>query len=139
MVKDGKIQVLYADLSVPALWESACAGAATEMKDYSKLVRLAVGMGRYLQDPLMMYAAVFENRAILSLPVHPLQTHLPQEERYAALERVMITVTNQVRAAPARPKLLKTGENKPPDRSDRSSHQCSARCGRLSSVGSRWA
>eukprot|EP00959_Pyramimonas_sp_CCMP1952_P412030 8634277-Pyramimonas_sp.AAC.1 len=38
------IHTLYADPSVPTLWESACGTAVAELRDYSQLVRQAVGL-----------------------------------------------------------------------------------------------
>jgi transcription elongation factor SPT6 len=87
------IHTVYADPAVPTLWENT---SGQELKDYSCNVRKAVGLARYLQDPLMLWAATFENRAVLSLNIHPLQNHLGEEERYAMLERMMVTAVNQV-------------------------------------------
>lgn len=60
-------------------------------------VRRAVALGRFLQNPVAMVASLFgPSREILSVKFHVLQSFLSDEELYDVLERVMITVVNQV-------------------------------------------
>lgn len=67
------------------------------MSYYSGTIRRAVALGRFLQNPVAMVASLFgPAREILSLKLHPLQNLLSGEELYDVLERVMITVVNQV-------------------------------------------
>lgn len=60
-------------------------------------MRRAVGLGRYLQNPLAMVATLCgPGKEVLSLTLHSMQSFLAPDEVYETIERVMITVTNQV-------------------------------------------
>ena len=60
-------------------------------------MRKAVGLARGVQDPLALFGSLFENDAIDSLPLHPLQGTLPLALRREVCERLMVTSVNQVR------------------------------------------
>ncbi|KAH9293044.1 hypothetical protein KI387_041751, partial [Taxus chinensis] len=61
------------------------------------IVRCAVALGRYLQNPVAMVATLCgPHREILSLKLHLLEHFLSKDDRYEAVEQVMITLTNQV-------------------------------------------
>lgn len=61
------------------------------------IVRRAVALGRFLQNPVTMVASLCgPAKEILSLRLHPMQNCLTNEELYEAIERVMVTVINQV-------------------------------------------
>ncbi|CAI5531349.1 unnamed protein product [Closterium sp. Naga37s-1] len=61
------------------------------------IVRRTVGLGRYMQNRLALAACLFgPAREVLSAKFHRLQDLLPPDDVYDALERVMVTVTNQV-------------------------------------------
>jgi ABC-type phosphate/phosphonate transport system permease subunit len=63
----------------------------------SGIVRRAVALGRLLQNPVTMVASLCgPTKEILSLRLHPMQNSLTNEELYEAIERVMVTVVNQV-------------------------------------------
>lgn len=60
-------------------------------------MRRAVGLGRFLQNPVAMVASLCgPTMEVLSLKLHPLQNCLTNEELYEAIECTMVTVTNQV-------------------------------------------
>lgn len=66
------IQCFYADPAAAALW-GVSPPALRELKEHSPLVRRAVGLARCLQDPMATFASLFEENALLSLPIVPLQ------------------------------------------------------------------
>lgn len=64
---------------------------------FTGIVRRAVALGRFLQNPVTMVASLCgPTKEILSLRLHPMQNSLTNEELYEAIERVMVTVVNQV-------------------------------------------
>ena len=64
---------------------------------FAGIVRRAVALGRFIQNPLAMVASLCgPTKEVLSLRLHPHQSFLTEEEIYEAIERVMVTVTNQV-------------------------------------------
>lgn len=61
------------------------------------IVRRAVALGRYLQNPLAMVATLCGPRKeILSWKLSPLESFLNQDDKFAMVEQVMVDVTNQV-------------------------------------------
>ncbi|KAI5078919.1 hypothetical protein GOP47_0006590 [Adiantum capillus-veneris] len=61
------------------------------------IVRRAVYLGRYLQSPLASIASLCgPNREILSFSLHELQNFLTNDEKYAVIEQMLVTITNQV-------------------------------------------
>lgn len=63
----------------------------------SGIIRRAVGLGRYLQNPLAMAATLCgPGREILSWKLNPLESFLTPDEKYGMVEQVMVDVTNQV-------------------------------------------
>lgn len=90
------INVNYADEVLPRIYEASSV-SMEQLPGQPDIVRRAVGLGRYLQNPLAMVASLCgPNREILSLKLHQMQGFLTDDERYDALEQVMITITNQV-------------------------------------------
>ncbi|KAK3241642.1 hypothetical protein CYMTET_48612 [Cymbomonas tetramitiformis] len=89
------IKTVFADPSVAALW-AVSKVAREEMKEQSDIVRRAVGLARYMQDPLTMVATLCHSQEILSLSLHPLQDMLSKVEHMAAVERSVVTAVNQV-------------------------------------------
>jgi len=112
-----------ASLQVHALEDEVARVFATsgrgrgEFPDYSPLLRYAVSLGRYAQDPVSEVAYVWAKRAdeslpgvraalasgvtacpadLLSIRFHGLQGEAPQRLLYAAAERVMVEVVNGV-------------------------------------------
>lgn len=63
----------------------------------SGIVKRAVALGRYLQNPLAMVAALCgPGREILSWKLDPLENFISPDEKYWMIEQVMVDVTNQV-------------------------------------------
>lgn len=61
------------------------------------IVKRAVALGRYLQNPLAMVATLCgPGREILSWKLNPFENFLTPDEKYAMIEQVMVDVTNQV-------------------------------------------
>lgn len=61
------------------------------------IVKRAVALGRYLQNPLAMVATLCgPGREILSWKLNPLEDFLSPDEKYGMIEQVMVDVTNQV-------------------------------------------
>ena len=60
-------------------------------------MRPADALGAFLQNPVTRVASLCgPTKEILSLRLHPMQNSLTNEELYEAIERVMVTVVNQV-------------------------------------------
>jgi hypothetical protein len=69
----------------------------TSMGTFTGAVRRAVALGRFLQNPVAMVASLCgKSMEVLSIKFHPLQNFLSKEELYDIIERVMVTVVNQV-------------------------------------------
>lgn len=63
----------------------------------SGIVKRAVALGRYLQNPLAMVATLCgPGREILSWKLCPSENFLTPDEKYGMVEQVMVDVTNQV-------------------------------------------
>jgi transcription elongation factor SPT6 len=84
-------------VNVAALYESS-AFAESDLREFSRLVRRAVGLGRSCIDPLAVLAALLntEGNELLSLRLHPLQAALPKAKRRASLEALLVTAVSQV-------------------------------------------
>ncbi|KAJ7556307.1 hypothetical protein O6H91_05G078100 [Diphasiastrum complanatum] len=92
----GTLPIVYGDEVIPRLYEHSHA-AEEQLQQQPGIVRRAVALGRYLQNPLALVSSLFgPSRDILSLKLHISQNSLVPEELYEMLECVMITVTNQV-------------------------------------------
>ena len=84
------------DCSVAKLWESSDA-AQREFADQPTAIRHAIALGRYVIDPLAVFASVCgQGREILSLPLDPLQAALSDDERLGAVGLALETATCQV-------------------------------------------
>ena len=61
------------------------------------IVKRAVALGRFLQNPLAMVATLCgPGREILSWKLNPYENFLTPDEKYGMVEQVMVDVTNQV-------------------------------------------
>lgn len=61
------------------------------------IVKRAVALGRFLQNPLAMVATLCgPGREILSWKLNPFENFLTPDEKYGIVEQVMVDVTNQV-------------------------------------------
>ncbi|KAH7314514.1 hypothetical protein KP509_21G005900 [Ceratopteris richardii] len=84
------------DESLARIYE-ASAISKDQLPGQPGIVRRAVYLGRYLQSPLASVAALCgPSREILSYSLHELQKFLSDDERYAVIEQILVTVTNQV-------------------------------------------
>ena len=91
------LNVVYGDVVFPSLYEKSRI-SQDQLPTQKGLVRHATALGRYLQNPLAMVATLCgPGREILSLKLHSLEHFLNPDERYEAIEQIMVTVTNQVR------------------------------------------
>ncbi|XP_057817210.1 transcription elongation factor SPT6-like isoform X2 [Cryptomeria japonica] len=90
------INVVYADEFLPTLYENSRI-SQDQLPTQRGIVRRAVALGRYLQNPLAMVATLCgPGKEILSLKLHSLEHFLSLDDKYEAVEQVMVTVTNQV-------------------------------------------
>ena len=90
------LTIVYVDESLPRLYENSRI-SGEQLPQQSGIVKRAVALGRYLQNPLAM-AATFcgPGREILSWKLHPLENFLQVDEKYEMVEQVMVDITNQV-------------------------------------------
>lgn len=90
------LNIVYGDESLPHLYENSRI-SADQLPGQSGIVKRAVALGRYLQNPLAMVATLCgPGREILSWKLSPLESYLTPDEKYAMVEQVMVDVTNQV-------------------------------------------
>eukprot|EP01018_Ginkgo_biloba_P029203 Gb_29261 [translate_table: standard] len=90
------ISVVYADEVLPSLYENSHI-SLEQLPAQQGIVRRAVALGRYLQNPLAMVATLCgPGREVLSLKLNSLEHFLTPDERFEAVEQVMVTVSNQV-------------------------------------------
>ena len=63
----------------------------------SGIVKRAVALGRYLQNPLAMVATLCgPGKEILSWKLSPLEDFLTSDDKFGMIEQIMVDVTNQV-------------------------------------------
>ncbi|CAI9099411.1 OLC1v1036228C1 [Oldenlandia corymbosa var. corymbosa] len=90
------LNIVYGDESLPHLYENSRV-SADQLPGQSGIVRRAVALGRYIQNPLAMVATLCgPGREILTWKLSPLDSYLTPDEKYAMVEQVMVDVTNQV-------------------------------------------
>ncbi|KAG9449004.1 hypothetical protein H6P81_008969 [Aristolochia fimbriata] len=91
-----EIKVVYGDESLPRLYENSRI-SSDQLPGQPGIVKRAVALGRYLQNPLAMIATLCgPSREILSWKLSPLEHLLTPDEKYEVIEQVMVDVTNQV-------------------------------------------
>lgn len=108
LVEFPDIIVQFADPAVGIIFENSERGVK-EFKDYSPLMRRAIGMGRMVLDPISELAALwyldeesvktkaFHNREVLSLDLHPLLSSIEDRNLLLrALERALVRMVNYV-------------------------------------------
>uniref|UniRef100_A0ACD5XYJ0 Uncharacterized protein n=1 Tax=Avena sativa TaxID=4498 RepID=A0ACD5XYJ0_AVESA len=87
---------IYVDESFPRLYENSRI-SSDQLPGHSGIVKRAVALGRYLQNPLAMVATLCgPGKEILSWKLHTLQEFLTPEEKYEVVEQVMVDATNQI-------------------------------------------
>ncbi|KAM5550549.1 transcription elongation factor SPT6 [Rosa sericea] len=90
------LSIVYGDESLARLYENSRI-SSDQLPAQSGIVKRAVALGRYLQNPLAMVATLCgPGREILSWKLNPLENFLTPDEKYAMIEQVMVDVTNQV-------------------------------------------
>eukprot|EP00898_Chlorokybus_atmophyticus_P008664 jgi/Chlat1/879/Chrsp107S01340 len=87
------VGVVYGSEEIPRLFEATKA-ANEELGEHPAIVRRAIALGRYFQNPLAVLCGLCGavNNDLLILPLHPFQDCLPQDQLWEALERVLITI-----------------------------------------------
>ncbi|XP_050388044.1 transcription elongation factor SPT6 homolog [Argentina anserina] len=89
------LTIVYGDESLARLYENSRI-SSDQLPAQSGIVKRAVALGRYLQNPLAMVATLCgPGREILSWKLNPLENFLTQDEKYTMIEQVMVDVTNQ--------------------------------------------
>ncbi|KAM1234373.1 hypothetical protein ACFX13_004034 [Malus domestica] len=92
------LSIVHGDESLARLYEnSRISSDQLPMQLQSGIVKKAVALGRYLQNPLAMVATLCgPGREILSWKICALEHFLTPDEKYEVVEQVMVDVTNQV-------------------------------------------
>ncbi|XP_071701053.1 transcription elongation factor SPT6 homolog isoform X2 [Rutidosis leptorrhynchoides] len=90
------LSIVYADETLPHLYENSRI-SSDQLQPQPGIVRRAVALGRYLQNPLAMVATLCgPAKEILSWKLNPLESFLTADEKYGMVEQVMVDATNQV-------------------------------------------
>ncbi|KAM7476827.1 hypothetical protein LguiB_024070 [Lonicera macranthoides] len=90
------INIYYGDESLPRLYEHSRI-SSDQLPRQSGIVKRAVALGRFLQNPLTMVATLCgAEREIVSWKLNPLDHFLTSDEKYEMIEQIMVDVTNQV-------------------------------------------
>ncbi|TKY62758.1 Transcription elongation factor SPT6 [Spatholobus suberectus] len=90
------LSIVYGDESLSRLYENSRI-SSEQLPSQQGIVRRAVALGRYLQNPLAMVATLCGPRKeILSWKLSPLESFLNPDDKFAMVEQVMVDVTNQV-------------------------------------------
>ncbi|CAL9765594.1 unnamed protein product [Musa acuminata subsp. burmannicoides] len=90
------ISIVFGDESLPRLYENSRV-SADQLPGQPGIVKRAVALGRYLQNPLAMVATLCgPGKEILSWKLCPLEHFLTPDEKYEVVEQVMVDATNQV-------------------------------------------
>ncbi|KAJ4828346.1 Transcription elongation factor spt6, partial [Turnera subulata] len=91
-----ELSIVYGDESLPRLYENSRV-SSDQLPSQPGIVKRAVALGRYLQNPLAMVATLCgPGREILSWKVSSLENFLTSDDKYAMIEQVMVEITNQV-------------------------------------------
>ncbi|MCL7022301.1 hypothetical protein MKW94_013072, partial [Papaver nudicaule] len=91
-----ELNVVYGDESLPRLYENSRI-SSDQLPGQPGIVRRAVALGRYLQNPLAMVATLCgPGKEILSWKLDSLDHFLTPDEKYDMVEQVMVDVINQV-------------------------------------------
>ncbi|XP_024967791.1 transcription elongation factor SPT6 homolog isoform X2 [Cynara cardunculus var. scolymus] len=90
------LSIVYADESLPHLYENSRI-SSDQLQPQPGIVKRAVALGRYLQNPLAMVATLCgPSKEILSWKLSPLESFLTADEKYGMVEQIMVDATNQV-------------------------------------------
>ncbi|CAJ2671817.1 unnamed protein product [Trifolium pratense] len=90
------LSIVYGDESLPRLYENSRISSEQLPSQQLGIVRRAVALGRFLQNPLAMVATLCGPRKeILSWKLSPLESFLNPDDKIGMVEQVMVDVTNQ--------------------------------------------
>ncbi|KAM7529941.1 hypothetical protein LguiB_033351 [Lonicera macranthoides] len=90
------LSIVYGDESLPHLYENSRI-STDQLPGQQGIVKRAVALGRYLQNPLAMVSTLCgPSKEILSWKLGPLDSFLTPDEKYAMIEQVMVDASNQV-------------------------------------------
>ncbi|GKV29000.1 hypothetical protein SLEP1_g37984 [Rubroshorea leprosula] len=90
------LSIVYGDESLPHLYENSRI-SSDQLPGQSGIVKRAVALGRYLQNPLAMVATLCgPGKEVLSWKLSPLENFLTPDEKYGMIEQVLIDTINQV-------------------------------------------
>ncbi|KAM0954059.1 putative tex-like protein, HTH domain superfamily [Dioscorea sansibarensis] len=90
------ISIVFGDESLPRLYENSRV-SSDQLPGQPGIVKRAVALGRYLQNPLAMVATLCgPGKEILSWKLCPLEHFLTPDEKFEVVEQVMVDATNQV-------------------------------------------
>ena len=69
-----------------------------QFHEYPELLRMAVSLGRRMQEPLHEFTSLMrsEDNEMLALRMHPLQDCLPKDQLLSSLEVELVTKVNDV-------------------------------------------
>ncbi|KAG0482900.1 hypothetical protein HPP92_010984 [Vanilla planifolia] len=94
--QDMNINIIWGDEAFPRLYENARI-STDQLPAQPGIVKRAVALGRYLQNPLAMVATLCgSGKEILSWKLCPLDDFLSPDEKYEMVEQIMVDATNQV-------------------------------------------
>eukprot|EP00261_Vitis_vinifera_P032001 XP_019073244.1 PREDICTED: transcription elongation factor SPT6 homolog isoform X1 [Vitis vinifera] len=90
------IRIVYGDESLPRIYEHSRI-SSDQLPGQLGIVKRAVALGRFLQNPLAMIATLCgPGKEILSWKLGSLGYLLTPDEKYEMVEQMMVDVTNQV-------------------------------------------
>ncbi|XP_072996636.1 transcription elongation factor SPT6-like [Typha latifolia] len=90
------ISIVFGDESLPRLYENSRI-SSDQLPGQPGIVKRAVAIGRYLQNPLAMVATLCgPGKEILSWKLCPLEHFLTPDEKYEVVEQIMVDATNQI-------------------------------------------
>ncbi|AES81104.2 putative ribonuclease H-like domain, transcription elongation factor Spt6, DNA ligase B [Medicago truncatula] len=91
------LSIVYGDEALPRLYENSRISSEQLPSQQLGIVRRAVALGRYLQNPLAMVTTLCGPRKeILSWKLSPLESFLNPDDKLGMIEQVLVDVTNQV-------------------------------------------
>ncbi|KAG8490681.1 hypothetical protein CXB51_013812 [Gossypium anomalum] len=91
-----ELSIIYGDESLPRLYENSRV-SMDQLPGTSGIVKRAVALGRYLQNPLAMASTLCgPQKEILSWKLNPMENFLTADKKYGMIEQVLVDVTNQV-------------------------------------------
>ncbi|KAJ0797991.1 putative tex-like protein, HTH domain superfamily [Helianthus annuus] len=90
------VTIVCADETIPHLYENSRI-SSEQLQPQPGIVKRAMALGRYLQNPLAMVATLCgPAKEVLSWKLTPLESFLTPDEKYTMVEQIMVDATNQV-------------------------------------------